>query len=208
MWDVETINDFLNTANTSRFRDFYQFAVLTGLRRSEMCGLKWQSVDLAGGRLSVVNTLQRITGHGLVEGQPKTVRSRRSIALAVDAVDLLHSIRGRQIEQQLKLGDLWRHMGYVFTQVDGSPVIPDQVTQDFARLVRKARLPYLTLHGLRHAFATLSLTAGVDLKTTSEMLGHSSIAITADIYSHVLPQMQKAAAEAVGQLLRGNPSTK
>ena len=111
-----------------------------------------------------------------------------------------------QMEQQLEFRDLWQRTGYVFTELDGSPLVPDRVTQDFARIVRRAEFPHMTLHGLRHAFATISLTAGVDLKTTSEMLGHSSIAITADIYSHVLPQVQQAAAEAVGQLMRRRPS--
>ena len=101
MWDIETINQFLKLAEKKRFRDLYHLAVLTGMRRSELCGLRWQNVDLVGGRLSVVNTLQRIKGHGMVEGESKTARSRRLIALASDAIDLLHGVRGRQIENQL-----------------------------------------------------------------------------------------------------------
>ncbi len=177
MWDIDTINQFLSTVSAHQLGDLYYFAVLTGLRRSELCGLRWESVDFARGRLSVVNTLQRITGYGLVDGQPKTLRSRRLTALSPESVELLHDVRGRQIEQQLELGDLWERTGYVFTKLDGLPLTPDQVTKDFARLVRKSGLPHLTLHGLRHAFATLSLTAGVDLKTTSEMLGHPASAV-------------------------------
>ena len=202
MWDIETINHFLTVVRASRFGDLYYFAVLTGLRRAELCGLRWDSVDLPGSRLSVVNTLQRIPGHGMVDGQPKSSRSRRSLAISPESVALLNDVRKQQVEHQLELGELWQRSGYVFTNVDGSSIIPDQVTQGFARLVRKSGLPHLTLHGLRHAFATVSLTAGVDLKTTSEMLGHSTIAITADIYAHVLPQVQQAAAAAVGQLLK------
>lgn len=207
MWDVADINRFLDAASGTRFHDIYQLAVLTGLRRSELCGLRWANVDLVGAQLSVVNTLQRIPGLGLIDGQPKTTRSRRSIALAPDTVELLHSVRGRQIEQQLEVAELWQHTGYVFTQLDGSPVIPDQVTQDFARIVRRAELPYLTLHGLRHAHATLALMAGVNPKTISERLGHSSIATTMDIYSHVLPGLQEEAALAVERLLN-RPATK
>lgn len=117
-----------------------------------------------------------------------------------------HGVRGQQIENQLDYGDLWTNTGYVFTQPDGIPVVPDRVTQDFARLVREAGLPHLTLHGLRHAHATLMLTSGVHLKIVSERLGHSNIAITADTYSHVLPGMQEAAAEAVELLLRRSDS--
>jgi integrase len=82
MWDIETIHRFLKAARESRFADLYTLAVLTGMRRSELCGLKWENVDLIAGRASVVNTLQRLTGYGLVEGQPKTARSRRSISLS------------------------------------------------------------------------------------------------------------------------------
>ena len=117
-----------------------------------------------------------------------------------------HGVSGQQIENQLDYGDLWTNTGYVFTQPDGIPVVPDRVTQDFARLVREAGLPHLTLHGLRHAHATLMLTSGVHLKIVSERLGHSNIAITADTYSHVLPGMQEAAAEAVELLLRRSDS--
>ena len=177
MWDVETIHQFLEFAESNRFHDLFQFAVLTGMRRSELCGLRWQNVDLVGGRLSVVNSLQRIKGHGMVEGEPKTARSRRSISLASDAVELLHGVRGLQIENRLEYGELWSNSGYVFTQPDGIPVVPDRVTQDFARLVRDAGLPHLTFHGLRHAHATLMLTSGVHLKIVSERLGHSNIAI-------------------------------
>ena len=113
------------------------------------------------GSLSVVNTLQRITGHGLVEGQPKTARSRRSIALAPDVVEVLHGIRGRQIEQSLESVELWENSGYVFTQISGAPVAPDMISKDFCAIVRKAGLPHLTLHGLRHAHATMALIAGV-----------------------------------------------
>lgn len=206
MWNVETINKFLTIASSSRFRGFYQLAVLTGLRRSELCGLRWQNVDLVSGKLSVVATLQRIKGHGLVEGLPKTARSRRSVALAPDSIELLHSIRGQQIQHQLEFGELWQNTGYVFTQLDGSPVIPDRVTQDFARLVKREGLPHLTLHGLRHAHATLALTAGVNPKVVSERLGHSTIAVTMDTYSHVLPGMQEAAALVVEELLKQRPA--
>jgi len=172
------------------------------MRRSELAGLGWGNVDLVNGRLSVVKTLQRLSAKGLVSGQPKTARSRRTIALDPDAVDLLHEIRGRQIAQQMDVGEAWQNTGYVFTQVDGRSIDPDAVTKDFADLVKAAGLPHLTVHGLRHAFATLALSGGVDLKTTSEMLGHSSISITADVYSHVLPPLQQTAAKAVAAQLR------
>jgi integrase len=201
MWDIDTIRRFLALVHGTRFGDLYRVAVFTGLRRSELCGLHWDDVDLMGGKLSVVNTLQRIKGHGLVEGQPKTQKSRRSIALSPQVIDVLHSIRGRQIEQRVEAGPLWQNNGYVFTELDGRPIIPDRVTQDFARIIRNSGLPHLTFHSLRHAHATLLLTAGVHPKIVSERLGHSNIAITMDIYSHVLPGLQEQAVLALDQRL-------
>ena len=110
------------------------------------------------------------------------------------------------MEQQLEAGDLWQHTGFVFTQNEGIPVAPDMISKDFCAIIRKAGLSQMTLHGLRHAHATLALSAGVHLKVVSERLGHSNIAITADTYSHVLPGIQEEAARAVEQLLsRGRP---
>lgn len=201
MWDVADINRFLDSAYDDHFYHVYLLAVLTGLRRSELFGLKWDAVDLVAGTLRVVRTLQRITGFGVVEGQPKTARSRRSIDLAPAAVALLHDVRGTQMEHRLDYGDLWENTGYVFTQLNGSAVDPDLVSKEFSRLVKAQGLPHLTFHGLRHAHATLALTAGVNPKIVSERLGHSSVAVTMDIYSHVMPGMQAEAALAVEQLL-------
>ena len=201
MWDTETIARFIGATESHRFRDFYLLALLTGLRRSELCGLKWDNVDLVARRLSVVSTLQRIIGKGHVEGQPKNRHSRRSVALSPQAVDVLHAMRGQQIEYQLAAGPLWQSTGYVLTQVDGRPMNPIKVTQEFTALVRKAGLPHLTLHGLRHAHATLLLIAGVHPKVVSERLGHSNIAITMDTYSHVLPGLQEEAVLALDALV-------
>jgi len=142
-----------------------------------------------------------ITGHGLVEGQPKTDRSRRSIDLSPAAVGLLHDARGTQMEHHLEYGELWQNTGYVFTQLDGSPVDPDLLSKEFPKLVKAQGLLHLTFHGLRHPHATLALTAGVNVKVVSERLGHSSVAITLDIYAHVLPGQQAEAALAVEKLL-------
>src|SRR5918992_473566 len=142
----------------------------------------------------------------MVEGQPKTRRSRRSIALSPRTVDLFHSIRGKQMAQQLEAGPIWQNTGHVLTQPDGRPMNPIKVTQEFTAIIRKAGLPHLPLHGLRHAHATLMLTNGENPKVVSERLGHSNIAITMDIYSHVLPGLQEEAALLAEKwLLRGRP---
>jgi len=201
MWDIPDIHRFLDAAFDDSFYPVYQLAVLTGLRRGEVFGLKWDAVDLEGSTLSVTRTLQRISGRGLVEGQPKTPRSRRNIDLAPGALALLDDVRAAQVGNRLEYGDFWQDTGHVFTHLNGSPIDPDYISKRFAKLVRASGLPHLTFHGLRHAHATLAFVAGVSPKTISERLGHASIAITMDIYAHVLPGMGADAALAVERLL-------
>ena len=118
---------------------------------------------------------------------------------------MLREIRSRQVGEKLKVGPAWKDTGYVFTREDGSPIDADRISRDFARIVRKASLPHLTFHGLRHAHATMLLEARIHPKVVSEHLGHSNIAITMDIYSHVLPDLQEAAAKAIDErLARGS----
>jgi integrase len=201
IWDVETRSKAVATFKQSQYGDFFQLGLRTGMRRGEMAGLKWSNVNLDTGKLKVVNTLQRITGQGLVNGLPKTERSRRSIAIGPDVIDLLHQIRGKQITQQLEIGDAWTDSGYVFTDAAGLPLDPNLMTRAFKKMVTRAGLPKLTIHGLRHTCATILMEKGISPKVVSERLGHASPAITMDIYSHVLPDMQEKAALAIDEAL-------
>ena len=117
------------------------------------------------------------------------------------AVGLLHDGRGAQMEHRLDFGELWMDTGDVFTQLNGKPVDPDMVSKQFPKLVKGLGLPHLTFHGLRHANATMALTAGISPKVISERLGHANIGTTMDIYSHLMPGMGAEAALAVEQLL-------
>jgi integrase len=114
----------------------------------------------------------------------------------------LQVVQGTQQLAKIEAGPLWQEQGYVFTQADGSPVLPGTLTENFKDLTRQLEMPPLTLHGLRHAFATLALQAGMNPKVVSEALGHSSVTITLDTYSHVLPNMQDELAIAVENLLK------
>ena len=201
MWDVATIHRFLEAARVTPYHDIYHLAILTGMRRGELLGLHWDHISIEERWLSVATTLQRINGKGLVIGTPKTKKSRRTIALSQEAVLLLKSVQIRQIEQRLAAGPMWRDHGYVFCQTDGKPLHPDKVSNVFRHIVQRAGLPHLSLKGLRHAHATLLLAAGVHPKVVSERLGHSNISITMDIYSHVMPGMQQAAAQAIDERL-------
>ena len=188
------------------FADVYRVAIFTGMRRSEICGLKWDMVDLDANEIRVTRTLQRIIGKGLVEGQPKTARSRRSISLSPVTVGILQRVRTQLLERKFAYGPAWTDTCYVFTELNGLPIEADRLSKDFASVIRRLELPHLSLHGLRHAHATLMLTQGVHLKVVSERLGHSNIAVTADTYSHVLPGLQRDVALALDELLTGTGS--
>jgi integrase len=191
----------MDAADDSRYRDAFRLAALTGMRRSELAGLKWPDIDLKSGRLSVIRTRQRIYGHGIVEGQPKTHRSRRSIALSPSAVSVLEYMKTRQIEMRLKAGPAWKQADYVFTKDSGAPIDPDNLSHEFTSIVNEAELPHGTFHGLRHSFATALLSANVHPAVVQSALGHSSITLTIDTYSHVMPGLEEAAARSIDDVL-------
>ena len=127
---------------------------------------------------------------------PKSAKSRRAVALDAETVAMLRDIRGRQILVKAELGDVYRANGLVFPGPFGGALEPATLSRNFEKLARKAGLHHVRLHDLRHFHATLLLQAGTHLKVVQERLGHASIAITADTYSHVAPVLQKAAADA------------
>ena len=202
IWEIKDIHRFLEICDSSRYGDFFRLSIHTGLRGSEVAGLKWESVDLVEGTLRVENVLHHLAGHGLKNDIPKTDRSRITVILADSMVSLLHSIKGRQITQQMEYGNVWVDSGYVFTRDDGRPLIPTEVTREFCRIVKAYDLPYLTLHDLRHCYASLGLVAGVDIKIISDALGHSTIQITNDLYAHVPNLMKQEHANLIGTLLK------
>ena len=173
-WDAPTFLKFLETAKDSIFRDVYHLAVHTALRRSELCGLRWEAIDLETAELRVVKTLQRLDGLGLVEERPKRDRSRRTIALSSGAVDILKRVKIKQLERKLALGDAWQGDGHVFTGLNGGPISGERLSRDFAKIRRASGLPYLTLHGLRHTAVSLLIAGGrLRQRPSSPTLGPS-----------------------------------
>jgi Phage integrase family len=177
----------------------------TGMRRSELLGLPWRAVDLEAspGRLAVVQTVVVIGKEPVVVAEAKTATSRRQLALDPFTTAALKAHRVRQFEERLAWGPAWVDTGLVFTREDGQILHPEHVTKRFARLVRDAGLPPITLHGVRHSYATAALAAGEPLKVVSERLGHASTSITANLYQHVLPSMDERTANAVANLILG-----
>ena len=169
-------------------------AIYTGLRRSELLGLRWSDIELEFATLSVVHTLKQLKNGQYVFEETKTKYGRRRIALSPSLAILLRDYRAQQENLRRLLGETLEPKDLVFSHPDGEPIRPDSLTRAFRRMAKSLGLEAVRLHDLRHAHATLMLQQGIHPKVVSERLGHSSIAITLDTYSHVLPGIQEAAA--------------
>ena len=180
----------------------FAVAVGSGLRLGELLGLRWADVDLKGRSLVVRRSLARAHGGGYELAEPKTRRSRRTVMLPAVALDGLRRQKARQAPAKLAAGTAWQSDGLVFTDAIGQPLQPSAVSHAFHTAAQRLGLP-VRLHDLRHTAASLMLGAGVPLKVVSEALGHSSIAITADTYSHVTPELRREAADAMDRVLGG-----
>jgi integrase len=201
-WDAATLREFLALSSSAndRYRALWVLLATTGMRRGEALGLRWSDLDLTAGRLRVVQTIIQVRSQVSI-GEPKTARGRRPIALDAGTVAVLREHRRRMNEERLLVGSAFDDHGLVFRQPDGSCLKPDAVSAVFVRRVRAAGLPPLTLKGLRHTWATLALEAGIHPRVVQERLGHSTIAITLGIYSHVAPILHDEAAEIVAALV-------
>jgi integrase len=174
--------------------------VLCGMRRGEITALRWRSIDLERGQLSIVASTEQ-TRDGIREKSPKSGRGR-TVALPSLLIDELRQHRLSQAEALLKLGVRLSDDHHVVTRADGEPLQPRSLTHGFEMLLRKQGLPRIRLHDLRHSHATHLLASGVHPKIAQERLGHSSVAITLDLYSHVLPGLQADAAARVDDAVR------
>ena len=189
---VEQLHSFLREAKDSGVFELYYLELATGLRRGELLGLKWEDIDLERGDLRVRRQIARINGE-VVEAPLKTKNAYRTLPLAEDTVSIL-------LEQKKKVaGNPW-----VFPSSTGGPISPDSVLHMLHRVLKRAGLPRIRFHDLRHTFATLALQNGVDVKTVSGMLGHFSAGFTLDTYAHVTTASQRQAAKTMGSVLSGS----
>jgi integrase len=195
-WTARELSTFLSRVEGHRHHRTWWLAAHTGVRRSELVGLRWRDIDLHRQRLSITRTIVTVNGR-MQPSNGKTANAARTIDLDHRTVDVLGRWRndhadlfgGDDPERGLVVGD------------DGQPINPQSISQGFDRAVAKTELPKLSLHGLRHTHATLLLKAGVPLKVVSERLGHSTPAFTMATYQHVLPGMQAEAAATFADLL-------
>lgn len=192
----------MQAARGERLEALYVLALMMGLRRGELLGLRWQDVDLEGRRLVIRRSLQVDDEGRWVLGAPKTKRSRRPVLLTGTAVEALRRHRTRQAAEREQAGDLWHDQNLVFANTVGNPLGEKELLhRSFYPLLERAKLPKVRFHDLRHSTATLLLGEGVHPKIVSELLGHSQIGITLDIYSHVTLTMQQEAADVLERLL-------
>jgi integrase len=202
VWTVEQIRAFLEHEIGERLFAAWLLLAMTGMRRGELLGLRWSDVDLDAGRAAVVQTLVLVDGKPEFS-EPKTGRGRRQIAIDSASIAALRAHRARQAKERLAAGSIWVDSGLVFTREDGAPIHPEHLVDMFARRASLAGLPKIRLHDLRHSYATAALAAGISPKVVSERLGHATVAMTLDTYSHVLPSIDEASAERVAGLILG-----
>lgn len=192
----------LDAAKPTPYYVAFFTAVYTGLRRGELLGLRWCDIDLDLATLSVIQALQQLRGGQYIFREPKSRRGRRQIALSPSLAILLREHRTKQENDRRLLGRPLVPTDLVFSHPDGRPLRPTSVTRAFRAIAHSLGLEGVRLHDLRHAHATLMLQQGIHPKIVSERLGHSSVAITLDIYSHVLPGLQEAAARRFEEVLQ------
>lgn len=205
-WTPDQCRAFLAATADDRLAGLYELMLVTGIRRGEAIGLRWEDVDLDGGALLVVQQITEVRGRSVV-GTPKTKRGTRLVPIDDGTVALLRRHREAQEADRLAWGPAWHANGLVFTKENGLPLRPEYATRHFQALAARAGLPAIRLHDLRHTSASLALAAGVDLKVVSDRLGHSQIAVTADLYTHVNRGLGRQAAEQLATALRAGSQT-
>ena len=198
VWTPEQTGEFLDAIEGDRLYALYHLAAFAGLRRAELAGLPWSETDLEAGLITVRETRPDDSAD---PDDPKSEAGSRMVALSADTAALLRAWRKQQLRERMAWGEAWTDCGLVFTREDGRPQRPAYLSERFAMLVRKAGLPVIRFHDLRHGSATLSLAAGVDIKIVQEILGHSTSAFTRDVYTSVVPEIASAAAEAVAAIV-------
>ena len=209
-WMAEQLRSFLDYAAESHYLPAWIFLATSGCRRGECLGLRWSDVDLDESTAIISRQVTALDHQVIVKEMPKT-KQAHLIRLDSGTVAMLKRVRAEQAQTKLRLGPGYQDEGHVFCQFDGRPHHPERFSREFDRKQRYFNrdnadelLPPITLHGLRHTWATLALGAGIDIKIVSERLNHSSTHITREIYTHVTPPMQSDAAERVANLIRGN----
>jgi integrase len=204
---TEQVQKLLSVLRGHKWEALFTMAIVTGLRRGEILALKWQDINFESCTLQVRRILSRVPTntpgreHVYVEAEPKTQKSRRNVVIAPIAIAALEKHKALQAEARKQAGKDWLENDYVFCTSCGNHLGPNYVVDVLKRLLKQAGLPSIRFHDLRHSAASLLLSLGTHPKVVQELLGHTQISMTMDIYSHVLPGMQQEAMNKLSQAL-------
>lgn len=204
-WNEDELNAFLEAAKDGPYYELFYLVLFTGMRRSEILALRWQDIDLLYGQVSVSRAIHHLKDGSYIFTQPKSAKSRRTIALPPSAVLLLKRYYDNLKMDYAMLGESLNDDTLVFSTL-GQPLRPNTITRAWTSLAVRAGIKRIRFHDARHTHASLMLKQGIHPKIVQERLGHSSIAMTLDIYSHVAPGLQEAAAVSFDNLVNNSVS--
>ncbi len=207
IWDEDELKRFLSVAKENQYYVLFYTALFTGMRRGELLALRWQDVEFHEAQISVSRSIHQLRNGSYVFTEPKTEKSRRSIALSPSLVLLLKEYRAEQESENIIQGRILSNEDLVFNN-KGKPLRPNTITYAWKRLAARARVKVIRFHDARHTHASLMLKLGEHPKVVQERLGHSSIQMTLDTYSHITPGIQEAAAMHFDRLLQDDQQNK
>ena len=196
---VAAIRDALER-EPMKWKTLVHLLLITGARRGEVLGLKWDKVDFEGNRIYICNSILYAPDIGIYESTPKTERSRRYVALPPETMQLLRQYRAWQAGERLRLGDYYQNQDFLFTQDNGKPMHPDSVTEWLKRFSKRHDLPHINPHAFRHTMASMLYFNGVDSVSISKRLGHAQVSTTANIYAHVMEEADQRNADILSDI--------
>lgn len=196
---VAAIRDALETESI-KWKTLVHLFLITGARRGEILGLKWDKVDFTANRIFICNNILYSADIGIYESTPKTERSKRFVTLPAETMQLLWKYKMWQTEERLRLGEYYDNQNFVFTQGNGKPMHPDTVTDWLNKFSIRHDLPHINPHAFRHTMASMLYFNGVDSVSIAKRLGHAQVSTTANIYAHVMEAADKQNAEILSNI--------
>lgn len=197
--EVKAIAEALQT-EPIKWQTLTHLLLITGARRGEILGLKWNCIDFENNQLHICNNILYTPDRGIYEDTPKTARSNRFITVPDETIDLLKKYRLWQNQERLRLGEYYEYSGYIFTQDNGSPLHPDSVTDWLKKFSKRHNLPHINPHAFRHTMASMLYYNGVDSVSISKRLGHAQVSTTANIYAHVMEEADRRNADILADI--------
>ncbi len=183
-----------------KWKTLVHMLLITGARRGEILGLKWDKIDFERNKIHICNNVLYSADRGIYEDTPKTASSNRYVALPVETMQLLRQYRAWQNEERLRLGEYYQNQDFVFTQENGKPMHPDSITAWLSKFSKRHGLPHINPHAFRHTMASMLYFNGMDSISISKRLGHAQVSTTADIYAHVMAEADQKSADILSDI--------